>query len=177
MSGALADNGLNNLIRPRSSFSRRGYGNRVIRNSKDRVFVRLGSIRHDSVERTRNARHASFELITRHSHVWHWYIQRSPLLKTRWWSSWCLQDALGLHWGQHVSLWLSGALQSHMGSLQVITPSWHVHLLQVFSAGVKVSPLLTSRPSYQQPGKSRICQMMRINATMSSFSILEVFYV
>lgn len=94
---------------------------------------------------------SSDRFITRHSQVWHWYIQRSPLLKTRWWNSWCLQDAAGLHWGQHLSLRLSGALQSHTGSLQVITPSWHVHLLQGFPDGAKVSPLLTSRFSNQQP--------------------------
>lgn len=94
---------------------------------------------------------SSNRFITRHSQVWHWYIQRSPLLKTRLWSSWCLQDAAGLHCGQHLSLRLPGALQSHTGSLQVITPSWHVHLLQGFSDGAKVSPLLTSRSSNQQP--------------------------
>lgn len=100
------------------------------------------------------------KFITRHSQVWHWYIQRSPLLKTRWWSSWCLQDAAGSHCGQHLFLWLPGALQSHIGSLQVITPSWQMHLLQGFPAGARVSPLLTSRPSNQQPTKWRAVKMI-----------------
>lgn len=94
--------------------------------------------------------------ITRHSQVWHWYIHWSPLLKTRWWNSWCLQDAAGLHWGQHTFFLLFGKLQSHMGSLQVIIPSWQVHLLQASLPSNTVSLLLTSRPSNQQPVKQQM---------------------
>lgn len=89
--------------------------------------------------------------ITRHSQVWHWYIHRSPLLKTSWWSSWCLQEAAGSHCGQHLSRWLPGALQSQIGSLQVTTPSLHMHLLQGLPAGARVTPFPTSRFSNQQP--------------------------
>lgn len=40
-----------------------------------------------------------------------------------------------------------------MGSLHAITPSLHVHLLQGFPAGAKVSPFATSRLSNQQPAQ------------------------
>lgn len=103
--------------------------------------------------------------ITRHSQVWHWYIHRSPLLKTRWWSSWCLQEAAGSHCGQHLSRWLPGALQSQIGSLHVTTPSLQVHLLQGFSAGARVSPFFTSWFSNQQP----------INHTISLLLLYKYF--
>lgn len=91
--------------------------------------------------------------LTRHSHVWHWYIHCSPLLNTTWFNSWCWQDSFGSHWGQHISRPLPRRQveQLHGFVSHDITPLLHVQNLHGWFAGFTISPFEISDRSNIQP--------------------------
>lgn len=88
-------------------------------------------------------------LLTKHSHVWHWYIHCSPLLNLTCFSSWCWHDSRASHCGQHKSRPLPRFHfeQSHFVSSHVITPLLQVHVLHGWLRGDTLLPSATSASS------------------------------
>lgn len=74
-----------------------------------------------------------FFLLTKHSHVWHWYIHCWPLRNLTLSSSWWAHEAWALHWAQQLdSAWSLFAAQSHSTGAQRKRPLEHVQLVHSF---------------------------------------------
>lgn len=94
-----------------------------------------------------------FYLLTKHSHVWHWYIHCWPLRNLTFVNSWWTHDACALQWAQQIDCTWSLFVQSHSIREQRKRPLVHVQLVQSFEnqapSFTSVTALLPSL--YKQP--------------------------
>lgn len=96
------------------------------------------------------------KILTKHSHVWHWYTHLSPLWNTTWCSSWWRQSLAASHCGQQAggaeprAPRTPPAPQRHATGAHADTPLEQLHVRQP-PASTHSRPSDISLPSCMQP--------------------------